>query len=76
MCQSLYGYKMGKFLQYNLVANIWLNPTASFFLSFFLKNLLFPRYIVKHSRTLMEKFQAWNTNMNNYVFLLLKDNTR
>lgn len=30
--------------------------------------MLFLRCIIKHSITLMDKSQAWNTNMNNYVF--------
>ena len=58
LCQSLYGYKMGKSLEHSLVVNIWLTPLSLFPFLLYKNFLLFPKYIIKHSRTLVGKFKA------------------
>ena len=58
LCQSLYGYKMGKSLEHSLVVNIWLTPLSLFPFLLYKDFLLFPKYIIKHSRTLVGKFKA------------------
>ena len=58
LCQSLYGYKMGKSLEHSLVVSIWLTPLSLFPFLLYKIFLLFPKYIIKHSRTLVEKFKA------------------